>query len=203
MNTTEARHSSSGDNHPHRRPLPRKRWRARRLIASRSGRWWMHSRMSYSATTTLQPSAASGRSSARRVLRRASGDYARPRRAAAHDQAHRTMPRYASSCASRGSPILRGRRGICHQVLSEEAVVLPGSLSWARIRTRRTTAGWVRSARASGAARWRRCGRRPTAGQVPETMRIELDGELPPWVTAKDFALRVIGDLGRTAASTP
>ena len=32
--------------------------------------------------------------------------------------------------------------------------------------------------------------------RVPETIRIELDGELPPWVTAKDFALHVIGDLG-------
>ncbi len=32
--------------------------------------------------------------------------------------------------------------------------------------------------------------------RVPETLRIVLEGELPPWVTAKDFALRVIGDQG-------
>ncbi|MFO7631333.1 MAG: aconitase/3-isopropylmalate dehydratase large subunit family protein [Caldilinea sp.] len=32
--------------------------------------------------------------------------------------------------------------------------------------------------------------------RVPESMKIVLDGALPPGVTAKDFALRVIGDLG-------
>jgi len=31
---------------------------------------------------------------------------------------------------------------------------------------------------------------------VPESMKIVLEGDLPPGVTAKDFALRVIGDLG-------
>ena len=32
--------------------------------------------------------------------------------------------------------------------------------------------------------------------RVPESIRITLDGELPLGVTAKDFALRIIGDLG-------
>jgi homoaconitase/3-isopropylmalate dehydratase large subunit len=32
--------------------------------------------------------------------------------------------------------------------------------------------------------------------RVPQSMLITLEGELPPGVTAKDFALRVIGDLG-------
>jgi len=32
--------------------------------------------------------------------------------------------------------------------------------------------------------------------RVPESMRVVLEGELPLGVTAKDFALRVIGDLG-------
>jgi len=32
--------------------------------------------------------------------------------------------------------------------------------------------------------------------RVPESMRIVLEGDLPPGVTTKDFALRIIGDLG-------
>ncbi len=32
--------------------------------------------------------------------------------------------------------------------------------------------------------------------RVPESIRITLDGDLPLGVTAKDFALRIIGDLG-------
>ncbi len=88
-------------------------------------------------------------------------------------------------------------RGICHQVLSEEAVVLPGQLILGAD-SHTTHYGWMGAfgagiGRSEVAALW-------ATGQlwlrVPETMRIELDGELPPWVTAKDFALRVIGDLG-------
>jgi 3-isopropylmalate/(R)-2-methylmalate dehydratase large subunit len=88
-------------------------------------------------------------------------------------------------------------RGICHQVLSEEAIVPPGQLILGAD-SHTTHYGWMGAfgagiGRSEVAALW-------ATGQlwlrVPETMRIELDGELPPWVTAKDFALRVIGDLG-------
>ncbi len=88
-------------------------------------------------------------------------------------------------------------RGICHQVLSEEALVLPGqTILGADSHT--THYGWLGAfgagiGRSEVAALW-------ATGElwlrVPESLRIELDGALPPGVTAKDFALRVIGDHG-------
>jgi 3-isopropylmalate/(R)-2-methylmalate dehydratase large subunit len=88
-------------------------------------------------------------------------------------------------------------RGICHQVLSEEAVVLPGQLILGAD-SHTTHFGWMGAfgagvGRSEAAALW-------ATGElwlrVPESMRIILEGELPLGVTAKDFALRVIGDLG-------
>lgn len=88
-------------------------------------------------------------------------------------------------------------RGICHQVLSEEAVVLPGQLILGAD-SHTTHFGWMGAfgagiGRSEVATLW-------ATGElwlrVPESMRIVLEGKLPPGVTAKDFALRVIGDLG-------
>lgn len=88
-------------------------------------------------------------------------------------------------------------RGICHQVLSEEAAVLPGqTILGADSHT--THFGWLGAfgagiGRSEVAVLW-------ATGElwlrVPETIRIELMGALPPGVTAKDFALRIVGDLG-------
>ncbi len=88
-------------------------------------------------------------------------------------------------------------RGICHQVLSEEAIVLPGQLILGAD-SHTTHYGWMGAfgagvGRSEVAALW-------ATGElwlrVPESMRIVLEGPLPLGVTAKDFALRVIGDLG-------
>ena len=88
-------------------------------------------------------------------------------------------------------------RGICHQVLSEEAVVLPGQLILGAD-SHTTHYGWLGAfgagiGRSEVAAIW-------ATGElwlrVPESILITLEGELPPGVTAKDFCLRVIGDLG-------
>lgn len=88
-------------------------------------------------------------------------------------------------------------RGICHQVLSEEALVLPGQLILGAD-SHTTHFGWLGAfgagiGRSEVATLW-------ATGElwlrVPESMKIVLEGELPPGVTAKDFALRVIGDLG-------
>lgn len=88
-------------------------------------------------------------------------------------------------------------RGICHQVLSEEAIVLPGQLILGAD-SHTTHFGWLGAlgagiGRSEVAALW-------ATGElwlrVPESMQIVLEGTLPVGVTAKDFALRVIGDLG-------
>ena len=91
-------------------------------------------------------------------------------------------------------------RGICHQVLSEEAIVLPGqTILGADSHT--THFGWMGAfgagiGRSEMAAIW-------ATGQlwlrVPETICIDLKGELPPWVTAKDLGLHVLHMLGQDA----
>jgi 3-isopropylmalate/(R)-2-methylmalate dehydratase large subunit len=88
-------------------------------------------------------------------------------------------------------------RGICHQVLSEEAVILPGQMILGAD-SHTPHFGWLGAfgagiGRSEVAALW-------ATGElwlrVPESIRIVLEGELPTGVTAKDFALRIIGDLG-------
>ena len=88
-------------------------------------------------------------------------------------------------------------RGICHQVLSEEAIVLPGQTILGSD-SHTTHFGWLGAfgagiGRSEVATLW-------ATGElwlrVPETIHIILEGDLPPGVTAKDFSLRVIGDLG-------
>jgi 3-isopropylmalate/(R)-2-methylmalate dehydratase large subunit len=88
-------------------------------------------------------------------------------------------------------------RGICHQVLSEEVVVRPGKMVLGAD-SHTTHFGWMGAfgagiGRSEVAALW-------ATGElwlrVPESMQIVLAGALPVGVTAKDFALRVIGDLG-------
>jgi len=89
-------------------------------------------------------------------------------------------------------------RGICHQVFSEEALVLPG---WSILGSDSHTPhfGWLGAfgagvGRSEVAALW-------ATGElwlrVPEAMQIELVGALPPHVTTKDFCLKLIGDLGQ------
>ncbi len=88
-------------------------------------------------------------------------------------------------------------RGICHQVLSEEALVLPGQLILGAD-SHTTHFGWLGAfgagvGRSEMAAIW-------ATGElwlrVPESLKITVDGELPPGVTSKDLCLKIIGDLG-------
>ena len=89
-------------------------------------------------------------------------------------------------------------RGICHQVFSEEALVLPG-MTILGSDSHTTHFGWLGAfgagvGRSEVAAIW-------ATGElwlrVPESMKINITGTLPPWVTAKDFCLKLIGDLGQ------
>jgi homoaconitate hydratase family protein len=89
-------------------------------------------------------------------------------------------------------------RGICHQVFSEEALVLPG-MTIIGSDSHTTHFGWLGAfgagiGRTEVAAVW-------ATGElwlrVPEAMKVIVTGILPPWVTAKDFCLKLIGDLGQ------
>ena len=88
-------------------------------------------------------------------------------------------------------------RGICHQVLSEEAMVLPGQLILGAD-SHTTHYGWMGAfgagiGRSEVAALW-------ATGElwlrVPESIKVVLNGQLPPGVTSKDFCLKFIGDVG-------
>ena len=85
-------------------------------------------------------------------------------------------------------------RGICHQVISEEALILPGETIFGSD-SHSTHFGWLGAfgmgvGRTEMASLW-------ATGQlwlrVPESMRITLTGKPNPGVTAKDIALHVIG----------
>ena len=92
-------------------------------------------------------------------------------------------------------------RGICHQVLSEEAVVLPGDLILGSD-SHTPHFGWLGAfgagvGRSEVAVIW-------ATGElwlrVPESIQIRLEGALGEWATTKDVALTLIGDLGADGA---
>ncbi|QPC81649.1 3-isopropylmalate dehydratase large subunit [Phototrophicus methaneseepsis] len=88
-------------------------------------------------------------------------------------------------------------RGICHQVISEEALILPGEVILGAD-SHSTHFGWLGAfgmgvGRTEMAALW-------ATGQlwlqVPESMRITLTGQFQPGVTTKDLALYILGRWG-------
>ncbi len=93
-------------------------------------------------------------------------------------------------------------RGICHQVLCEEALVTPGKLL-VGADSHSTHYGWLGAfgagiGRTEVAAVW-------ATGQlwlrVPETLRVTLTGALRRGVMSKDFTLHLIGALGADGAN--
>ncbi len=122
-------------------------------------------------------------------------DHAVPAPTTRHAQNHAEIRRFVQEQGIRH--FFEVGRGICHQVLSEEALALPGqTILGADSHTPHF--GWLGAfgagiGRSEVAALW-------ATGElwlrVPESIRIELDSELPKGVTAKDLALRIIGDWG-------
>lgn len=88
-------------------------------------------------------------------------------------------------------------RGICHQVISEEALILPGETILGAD-SHSTHFGWL-GAFGAGVGRTEMAALWATGElwmRVPDTMRITLAGKLAPGVTAKDIALRILGNYG-------
>ncbi|MCB9449806.1 MAG: 3-isopropylmalate dehydratase large subunit [Anaerolineaceae bacterium] len=93
-------------------------------------------------------------------------------------------------------------RGICHQVISEEALILPGETIFGSD-SHSTHFGWLGAfgmgvGRTEMAALW-------ATGElwirVPEAVRISVSGALRCGVTAKDLALHIIGRWGADGAA--
>ncbi len=122
-------------------------------------------------------------------------DHAVPAPTTKHAQNHAEIRAFVQEQGIRNA--FEVGRGICHQVLSEEAIVLPGQLILGAD-SHTPHFGWM-GALGAGIGRTEVATLWATGElwlRVPESMRIVLDGTLPPGVTAKDFALRIIGDLG-------
>ncbi len=92
--------------------------------------------------------------------------------------------------------------GICHQVFPENGFALPGKLILGAD-SHTTTYGAFGAfsagiGRSEVAALW---ATDETWLKVPETLRVVIEGRLPPGVYAKDIILRVIGDQGADRAN--
>jgi 3-isopropylmalate/(R)-2-methylmalate dehydratase large subunit len=88
-------------------------------------------------------------------------------------------------------------RGICHQVLSEEGLALPGETILGAD-SHSTHFGWL-GAFGAGVGRTEMAALWATGElwmRVPETIRIELSGSLRPGTTSKDLSLHVLRLLG-------
>ncbi len=88
-------------------------------------------------------------------------------------------------------------RGICHQVISEEALILPGETILGAD-SHSTHFGWL-GAFGAGVGRTEMAALWATGElwmRVPDSMRITLSGKLAKGVTAKDIALRILGNYG-------
>lgn len=86
--------------------------------------------------------------------------------------------------------------GICHQVFSEEGFALPGDLILGA--DSHTTTYGAFGAFSAGIGRSEMAGIWATGQiwlRVPESIRIDIDGVLPPGVYSKDVILHIIGDL--------
>jgi 3-isopropylmalate/(R)-2-methylmalate dehydratase large subunit len=125
-------------------------------------------------------------------------DHAVPAPTAQHAENHAEVRRFVAEQGVRR--FFEAGRGICHQVLSEEASVLPGELILGAD-SHTTHFGWLGAfgagiGRSEVAALW-------ATGRlwlrVPETIRITLRGRLPEGVTAKDLSLWLLRLLGPEA----
>ncbi len=125
-------------------------------------------------------------------------DHAVPAPTTQHAANHAEVRRFV---AEQGIPhFFEAGRGICHQVISEEALVWPGQLILGAD-SHTTHFGWLGAfgagvGRSEIAALW-------ATGElwlrVPETILVHLAGRLPPWVSAKDLSLWVLRRLGPEA----
>jgi len=125
-------------------------------------------------------------------------DHAVPPPTVEHARNHREIRQFVAEQGIRH--FYEAGRGICHQVISEEALAAPGQLVLGAD-SHTTHYGWLGAfgagiGRSEMAAIW-------ATGElwlrVPETIRVEFVGELPPGVTSKDLGLWTLKALGPEA----
>jgi 3-isopropylmalate/(R)-2-methylmalate dehydratase large subunit len=121
-------------------------------------------------------------------------DHAAPPPTTKHAENHRIIRQFVEE--QQITHFFEVGRGICHQVLVEEGLALPGEVVLGS--DSHTPHAGLMGAFAAG------IGRSEMASiwalgkiwlRVPESMKIHVTGLTPPGVTSKDLALRVIGEL--------
>jgi 3-isopropylmalate/(R)-2-methylmalate dehydratase large subunit len=126
-------------------------------------------------------------------------DHATPAPTTKHAENHRIIREFVADQGIKS--FYDVGRGICHQVMVEEGLALPGEVVLGS--DSHTPHAGVMGAFGAG------IGRSEMASiwavgkiwlRVPESLKVIVDGELPEGVTSKDLALRVIGDLGADGA---
>ncbi len=126
-------------------------------------------------------------------------DHATPAPTTKHAENHRIIREFVADQGIKN--FYDVGRGICHQVVVEEGLALPGEVVLGS--DSHTPHAGVMGAFGAG------IGRSEMASiwavgkiwlRVPESLKVIVDGELPAGVTSKDLALRVIGDLGADGA---
>lgn len=127
-------------------------------------------------------------------------DHAVPAPTTRHAQNHAEIRQWVA--AQNIAHFFEVGRGICHQVISEEGLALPGEVILGAD-SHSTHFGWLGAfgmgvGRTEMAALW-------ATGElwmrVPEAVRIVLNGALARGVTAKDIALHIIGGRGADGAA--
>lgn len=94
-----------------------------------------------------------------------------------------------------------GRGGICHQVLPENGHVRPGMVVVGTDSHTTTHGAFGAFATGIGATEMAGVWTEGTLWfKVPSTLRIEVEGQFRPWISAKDLILYVIGMLGADGA---
>jgi 3-isopropylmalate/(R)-2-methylmalate dehydratase large subunit len=122
-------------------------------------------------------------------------DHAVPAPTARHAQNHAEVRAFVKEQGIRH--FFEVGRGICHQVFSEEALILPGQLILGAD-SHTTHFGWL-GAFGAGVGRTEMAALWATGElwlRVPESMKIVVTGKLGKGITAKDLCLHLIGQLG-------
>ncbi len=126
-------------------------------------------------------------------------DHASPPPTTKHAQNHKEIREFVRRQGIRH--FFEVGRGICHQVLVEEGLALPGEVVLGS--DSHTPHAGVMGAFGAGIGRSEMAALWATGRiwlMVPASIKLVIHGRLPPDVTSKDLALRVIGDLGADGA---
>lgn len=121
-------------------------------------------------------------------------DHAAPAPTTKHAENHRIIREFVAEQDIRN--FFDVGRGICHQVLVEEGLALPGEIVLGS--DSHSPHAGVMGAFGAGIGRSEMASIWAVGSlwlRVPESMRITVTGKFHPGVTAKDLALKVIGDL--------